>query len=389
MSSPTADVVIIGGGVIGSAVAYWLRCLGAGRVVVVERDTTYARASSSLSASSIRQQFSTPTNIALSQFGIGFLRAAGDLLAVDDDQPALGLQEPGYLYLASPAGLPVLEMNHAVQRANGVSVALLDPAALHARFPWLDTNGVAAGSLGLDGEGWFDGPALMAAFQRKARALGAEWLRGEAVQMERDGARVSAVRLADGSRIPCGVVVNAAGPYARAVAAMAGLALPVEARKRSVFVFACRTDLPGCPLLIDTSGVWVRPERDCYIAGWSPSDDAEDFGLEVDHALFEDTVWPALAARVPAFEAVRLMGAWAGHYEHNTFDCNALLGAHPDVPNLVFANGFSGHGMQQAPGVGRGIAELLLHGAYRTLDLSPLSVTRVGHGQPVRERCVI
>ena len=383
-----ADVVVVGGGVIGSAVAYWLRRFHVG-VTVVERDTTYAAASSSLSASSIRQQFSTPANIALSQFGIGFLRAAGDELEVDGDRPALGLREPGYLYLASEAGLPVLRANHAVQRAHGVAVTLLDPDALRQRFPWLDVGGVAEGSLGLDGEGWFDGPALMAAFQRKARALGAVWRGGAVVGFGRDGGRIASVRLQDGTVIPCGVVVNAAGPYARAVAAMAGVALPVEARKRSVFVFGCRTPLPGCPLIIDTSGDWVRPEGDRYLAGWSPPDDLEDFGLEVDHALFEDVVWPALATRIPAMEAVRAMGAWAGHYEVNTFDQNALLGAHADMPNLLFANGFSGHGMQQAPGVGRGIAELVAHGGYRTLDLSPLSVTRIAAGRPVRELCVI
>ena len=381
-------VVVIGGGVIGGAIATFLR-LGGASVTVVERDPTYAAASSSLSASSIRQQFSQPMNIALSQYGIAFLRDAAAHLSVDGDAPALGLQEPGYLYLAGPAGLDVLRANHAVQRAAGVQVTLLDPAALRGRFPWLCTNGVAAGSLGLDGEGWFDGPALAAAFRRKARALGAAWVHGDAVGLERDGAQIAAVQLADGSRLACGAVVNAAGPHARAVAAMAGVALPVEARKRCLFVFTCRDALPGCPLVIDPSGVWWRPEGDRFIAGWSPPDDTEEFGLQVDHALFDDVIWPALAARVPAFERVRQAGAWAGHYEFNTFDHNALLGRHPDVPNLYFANGFSGHGMQQAPGVGRGVAELILHGAYRTLDLSALSVARVGAGRPLLERNVI
>ena len=381
-------VVVIGGGVIGGAIATFLR-LGGASVTVVERDPTYAAASSSLSASSIRQQFSQPVNIALSQYGIAFLRDAAAHLSVDGDAPALGLREPGYLYLAGPSGLDVLRANHAVQRAAGVQVVLLDPAALRGRFPWLCTDGVAAGSLGLDGEGWFDGPALAAAFRRKARALGAAWMHGEAVGLERDGAQVVAVRLANGSRLACGAVVNAAGPHARAVAAMAGVALPVEARKRCVFVFTCPDALPGCPLVIDPSGVWWRPEGDRFIAGWSPPDDAEDTGLDVDHALFDGVIWPALAARVPAFERVRQAGAWAGHYEFNTFDHNALLGPLPGVPNLYFANGFSGHGMQQAPGVGRGVAELILHGAYRTLDLSALSVTRVGVGRPLLERNVI
>lgn len=385
------DVVVVGGGVIGSAVATFLRRDGGCRVSVVERDPSYAAASSSLSCSAIRQQFSTPVNIALSQFGIGFLRDAAAQLAVDGDAPALALREPGYLYLASAGGMPVLRANHAVQRGCGASVALLDPAELGARFPWLGTSGVAGASLGLDGEGWFDGPALLQAFRRKARSLGAEYVHGEVTEIERDGGRVAAVRCRDGRRIACGVVVNAAGPRARLVAAMAGLALPVEARKRCVFVLACRDALPGCPLVIDTSGVWFRPEGDRFLAGWSPpeAEDPEEFGLDVDHAQFDDVIWPALAARVPAFEAVRVAGAWAGHYEYNTFDHNALLGAHPDLPNLVFANGFSGHGMQHSPGIGRGISELILHGGYRTLDLSPLAVTRVGEGRAVRELNVI
>jgi len=149
--------------------------------------------------------------------------------------------------------------------------------------------------------------------------------------------------------------------------------------------------MPSCPLVIDTSGVWFRPERDRYLAGWSPpeADDPEDEALEVEHSQFDDVIWPALAARVPAFEAIRGMGAWAGHYDYNCFDQNALLGTHPDVPNLVFANGFSGHGMQHSPGIGRGISELILHGAYRTLDLSPLAITRVAANRPLRELNVI
>jgi len=385
------DVVIVGGGVIGSAIAMFLRQDSDCRVTVVERDPAYTTASSSLSASSIRQQFSTPVNIALSQFGLAFIRNVGAHLSVDGDGPALSLREPGYLYLASLEGLPILQANHAIQRCYGASVALLTPAELKTRFPWINPGGVVGASLGLKGEGWFDGPALMQAFRRKARALGAEYIHNEVVAIDRDGTSVSAVRLRNGQRIACGIIVNAAGPRARSVAAMAGLALPVEARKRCVFIFACRSELPGCPLVIDTSGVWFRPEGDRYLAGWSPpeADDPEEFALDVDHTLFDDVIWPALAARVPAFAAIRGLGAWAGHYEYNTFDQNALLGPHPDIPNLFFANGFSGHGMQHSPGVGRGISELILHGAYRTLDLSPLSVTRIAANRPLRELNII
>jgi FAD-dependent oxidoreductase domain-containing protein 1 len=185
--------------------------------------------------------------------------------------------------------------------------------------------------------------------------------------------------------------VNAGGPYARSVAAWAGVALPVEARRRSVFVVACRAELPGCPLVIDTSGVWFRPEGDRFLAGWSPpeADDPEILALDVDHAQWDEVVWPALAARVPAFEAVRVTGAWAGHYDYNTFDQNALIGRVPEVPNLFFANGFSGHGMQQAAGAGRAVSELIQHGRYTTLDLSDLDVGRVAAGRKLRELNII
>ncbi len=376
---------------IGSAAAYWLRRLDPRcRVVVLERDRSYARASSQLSASGIRQQFTTPANIALSQFGVAFLHRAREELAVEGELPPdAAFREQGYLTLAASDGLAALEAAFSVQREEGADVAWLDPAALAARFPWLITGGIAAGVLGLSGEGWFDGPGLHAALRRKSRALGAEWVHGEAAGFELEGARIAAVCLADGQRIAVGTVINAAGPYARAVAAMAGIELPVEARKRSVFVLRCREAVVPCPLVVDSSGAWFRPEGEGFIAGFSPADDAEDLGFDVDYEAFEQVLWPQLAARVRAFEALRVAGAWAGHYEYCTWDQNALLGTLPEAPNLVFANGFSGHGMQHAPGAGRGVAEWALYGAWRSLDLSALHVRRLTEGRKVVEGHVI
>ena len=152
------------------------------------------------------------------------------------------------------------------------------------------------------------------------------------------------------------------------------MALPVEARKRMVFTFACRAALPAFPLLIDPTGAYVRPEGDLYLSGMAPPEDADppatDFA--VDHAFFEETLWPIIATRVPAFEAIKPGRAWAGHYDFNTFDQNALVGPLPGFANLHVATGFSGHGLQQAPAVGRGLAELIVHGRYQSLDLSPL-----------------
>lgn len=390
----TQRVVIIGGGAVGSAIACFTLADPAfsGEVTVVERDPGYARASSALSASSIRQQFSTAINIELSLFGIQFLRQAGKLLAVAGEAPQIGLKEQGYLFLASAAGVSVLEDNHRLQRSMGADTVLLDSAELALRFPWLATEGVACGSLGLSGEGWFDGYSLLQAFRRKARVLGATYVTADACGFERQGARVSAVRLADGATLSCDIAVNAAGPWAREPAAWLGIDLPVRPRRRCVFVFDCGTRIDDAPLVIDPSGVYFRPEGPGrYICGGSPDPghDADGLPLEVDHSLFDDTIWPRLAERVPAFAALRQTTAWAGYYEYNTFDCNGIVGFHPDTPNLILANGFSGHGLQQSPAVGRGVSELIVEGGYRTLDLSALAFERIAANRPLLEKNVV
>lgn len=376
---------------MGSALAYWLtRLEPTASVLVIERDPGYATASSALSAASIRQQFTTPVNIRISQSGIEFLRASGELLAVDGAQPDIGLTETGYLYLANEAsGLESLRQAHAIQTRHGAAVALLTAAELAARFPWLATADVVAGSLGLRGEGWFDGYLLLMALARKARSQGARFVRGEATGVEVRGRRVEAVVLGEGSRLSCGYLINAAGPWARAVGRLAGIDLPVFARRRTVYVVACRTRMASFPLLIDPSGFWVRPEGNGFIAGLAPADDPDDAPLEPDYAAFETLLWPALAARVPAFEEARLERAWAGYYEMNVFDHNGIVGLHPDIANLGLMNGFSGHGMQQGPVVGRGMAELILHGRFTTLDLSDLGFERIAGERPLRELNVI
>ncbi len=376
---------------MGSALAFWLTRLDPRvSVTVIERDPTYTRASSALSAASIRQQFTTPVNIQIARASIDFLRSAIEFLAVDGAQPDIGLTEAGYLYLATNATAESLRRAHAIQTQHGAPVALLGPEQLAERFPWLETSDLAAGTLGLAGEGWYDGYLLLTAFARKARSQGARFVRGEVATVEVQASRVVAVSLADGSRLECGYLVNAAGPWARSVARLAGVDLPVFARRRTVYVVSCPTPLRPFPLLIDTSGFWMRPEGTAFIAGLPPGAvDPDDAPLEPEYEAFESQLWPALAARVPAFEAARLERAWAGYYEMNVFDHNGIVGLHPRLRNLGFLNGFSGHGMQQGPIVGRGLAELLLHGHFTSMDLSSLSFERLERGQPLLELNVI
>ena len=391
------DVVIVGGAVVGSAAAYFLATHPGfdGRVLVLEQDASYRNCATTRSVASIRHQFSTPENIRLSMAGTQFLRRAEHLLAVDGVPPGLSFHEAGYLFLAgSPEARVVLQRNHAVQRAEGADVTLLAANELAHRFPWLRVDDLAIGSLGLSGEGWLDAHALLHGFKRKAQSLGVVYRQAQAARLVRQGQQVVAVEQADGTRVACRWVINAAGTGATALAASAGIELPVRARKRCVFHFRSPAVTPGCGLVIDPTGVYFRPEGQGFIGGVAPPetqdpDVTDRTEFEVDHTLFDEVVWPTLAHRVPGFEALRLVSSWAGHYDVNLLDANVIVGPHPAVDNLLFANGFSGHGLQQSPGVGRALAEWVCSGGWQSLDLSALGWQRVVDGRPLMEQAVV
>jgi glycine/D-amino acid oxidase-like deaminating enzyme len=352
-------------------------------VVIVEPDPTYTFAASARSAASIRLQFSTPLNMALSAFGMQFLRSG--LLA------DVSLKESTYLCLASDAGVAALRENVGVQRRCGVGTRLYGPAELAARHPWINFADVAAAADTPRGEGWFDGYGLLRALRDANERGGVRYLRDRVAAVLLNSANgVDGVRLGGGDTLRCRSLVNAAGTHSRAIAASAGIDLPVFARKRNVFVFSC-ADPPPCPMVIDPSGLWFRPEGDRFICGVVPVDDPnvalDDF--EVEHRLFDELAWPALAHRVPAFEAVRVSGAWAGHYDYNEFDQNAFLGPCESVPGFLLASGFSGHGLQHAPAVGRALAEYIATGGYRSIDITPFGYDRLRSGRPIRERNII
>lgn len=388
------DVIIIGGGIIGSSVAYFLAREDRfpGSILVLEKDPTYAHSSTALSVGGIRQQFSTQENIQISQFGAAFLKSVKQHLAVRDEAPDISFQENGYLFLATKKGLPILQQNFQLQKSLGVDVMLLNPSELKYRYSWLDVADLAAGSLGLTNEGWFDPYSLLMALQRKARSLGAQYRSDEAIGIVMQEKRTRGVRLANGETLWFDYVVNAAGPRAEEIATMAGIAdLPVRPRKRFVYTFQCRTRLSDCPLVIDPSGVYFRPEGETFICGVSPPGklDPDCLDFDMDYRLFDEVIWPALAYRVPAFESIKRGRSWAGHYAYNIIDQNAILGFHPEIKNFIFANGFSGHGLQQAPAVGRAISELITFGSYQTLDLGKFSFDRFATGKLVKELNVV
>jgi glycine/D-amino acid oxidase-like deaminating enzyme len=385
------DIVIIGGAIVGSSVAYYLREEGfTGSIALIERDPQFSHAATTLSLASIRQQFSIPENIRLSQFTLKLFRRLKETFGADAD---IGFREGGYLILAGEAGLPILKANHETQVAEGADIVLEDAGQLARRFPWLSVEGISAGAYGRSGEGWFDAHAMLTLFRKALRDKKIDFITASATGISRDGNRVTGVSLDNGETLEAGIIVNAAGPNAGKVAAFAGLALPVEPRKRNVFVFEAREKYADMPLLVDPSGIYVRPEGSVYLTGGAEPEegdaapDPKDF--EVDWPLFEDVVWPILATRIPAFEAIKPTRAWVGHYDYNTLDQNAVIGPHPEVGNFLFANGFSGHGLQQAPAVGKSIAELVMHGGYRTIDCTAFGYERVAKGRAFRELNVI
>lgn len=396
------DVVIVGGAVIGSSVAYFLTANPdfKGSVLVVERDPTYAKASTSLSSSSIRTQFSNPINVKISQFGSTFIRNFAETMRVDDDRPDLNFHSGGYLFLANTEEQErTLRENHDVQIACGADVVLWDQENLARAFPHLRVDDIRLASYGRSGEGWFNNTGLMYGFKNKARAQGAEYVTDEVLAIGRAENCVTSVTLKSGVTVLAGTVVNASGPRAALTARMAGLDVPVEPRKRTLFVFDCAGTPEGTatvnagklPLMIDPSGVFCRPEGRYFLSGCPPiADPAVDWDdFEPQYQEFEGVIWPVLAERSAAFEAIKVVNQWSGHYDFNTLDQNLIVGRHPEVTNFIYANGYSGHGLQQAPAAGRAVSELIIYGEFRTLDLSEVGYERIIENRPFLEKAVI
>ncbi|MCP5026534.1 MAG: FAD-binding oxidoreductase [Actinomycetia bacterium] len=389
------DVVIAGGAVMGSSIAWFLahHFDFDGSILVVERDPTYESASTSHTNSCMRQQFSNAVNIKISKFGAEFVRNFRSYLGDDPEVPDIFVNHFGYMYLAGDdTRAETLRANQAIQAAHGAGTRIMSPSEISAAYPFYNVDDIVCGSHNVVDEGYFDSGTMFDWWRRQARQRGVEYLGGEVTDVQRDGQRITGVSLASGEQVQCGTLVNATGPRAVELARMAGLHLPVEPRKRYTFVFDAAEPLDrDLPLTIDPSGVHVRSEGSAYMAGCTPDIDPavayDDFVMDGD--IFEKKVWPVLAHRIPAFERIKVNTRWAGHYAHNTLDHNVVVGPHHEVQNFIFANGFSGHGMQQSPAIGRGVAELITHGSFQSLDLTPLGYRRIVDNEPFVESAII
>ena len=401
MSAPSKsnyDVVIIGGAMMGSSTAWFLTDNPDfnGSVLVVEMDSSYAKSSTAHTNSCMRQQFSNKINVQISQFAAEFVKNLRGHMGGDTRVPELDIQNYGYMYLADNEGFAdVLRSNQKVQLEAGAETQLLDANEIKARYPFYNVDDILLGSINLKDEGYWDGGTVFDWWRRSAKDRGVEYVTNRVAAIDVQGSKVQSVTLESGEVIACGQVVNASGPRAALTSKMAGINLPVEPRKRFTWIFSAEQPLDqDLPLTIDPSGVHVRQDGPkTYLAGSAPNPeddiavDPTDFNM--DHSRWENHVWPIIASRIPQFEAIKVVTEWAGHYAYNTLDQNAVLGPHPELTNFIFLNGFSGHGLQQSPAMGRATAEWLTYGGYRSLDMSPFGFERILQGRAFEEKAII
>jgi glycine/D-amino acid oxidase-like deaminating enzyme len=397
-ASNTYDVVIIGGAIMGASTAWFLidNPDFDGKVLVIDRDLTFEACSTSHSNSCMRQQFSTGLNVRISQFAADYVKNLRAYLGGDERVPKLSIRSFGYMYLANNQRFAdFLRTNQKIQSDAGAATQLLTPEQIQEAYPFYNVDDIVLGSINLVDEGYWDAGAVHDWWRRLSRERGVEWIENEVTAINRNAgnSRVESITLKSGEVICCGQLVNASGPRAAHTARLAGIDVPVEPRKRYSWIFKADKPLDrDLPLTIDPLGVHVRENGGgTYQCGaHSDIDPAVDYNdYAMDFSIWESHVWPIIASRIPQFEAIKVQAEWAGHYAYNTFDYNAIMGPHDELENFIFLNGFSGHGLQQSPAMGRGTAEWITYGEYRALDLKPFNYERIPANKPIVEQAVI
>jgi len=386
MMNKIYDVIIIGGGIMGSAAAYYLmKTDNTLKVAVVERDPTYVRASTTLSMANVRIQFSLKQNIEISQYALETLEQFEEEMAIEGERPKIFHRREGNLFLVSDAGRRGAEKALALQQSLGCRVNWWAPEKIKRYYPLYGTKGLAGGTFGSD-DGHLDAYAVLMAYKAKAKSLGVKYIKDEVEKIRAKHGRATGVQTVRNSALTGGYVINCAGAWAAQIAGTAGTTLPVMPVKRQVFVLDTAVKPQGpLPLTVLPSGLYFRTETGGVILlGKSMEEDPIGYQFSWDDKRFVEILWPELAEFVPAFDRLKLVRGWAGLYAVNTLDGNAILGEWPEIKGLFLANGFSGHGLQQAPAVGRYLSELILERSL-SLDLSIFSPARILENKPLSE----
>lgn len=383
------DVAIIGGGAIGASVAYYLKTMNPGlSVTVIERDPTYAQASTPRASGGVRRLFSLPENIALSNYSIPFFETFADTMAVGDQKAEIGFKKGGYIFIVPPSSIDMLKANYDTELSMGCNVVWLTPDEIKHKFPSMYVGDLGAAVHSPD-DGWLDPYAVLMGFRKKAQSLGAVFVAEDVTAMERQGARVTAA-VTSTQRIEADTFVNAAGAWAKEICAMLGFKVPIEPLRRFEHYFECEETIEPLPYLKDPERLAFRPEGKGYSGGVPTLAEPRGYNMEADHDYFENVVWPALAHRFPQFERTKCKSTLPGLYDQNDLDGNVIIGPGADgLGNFHMLAGFSGHGLMHAPGCGLAMAELILKGRYETLDLTRFGWKRVADGAPLPERGII
>ena len=384
------DIVIIGGGIVGSAVAYFLARTGrAGKVAVIEPDPSYACSATPTANGGVRQLFSLPENILMARYGLEFFAEFHGVMAIDGAPADIGFKRRGYLFISDDGGHAQMEANHRLQESLGARVDMLDRNALAARFPSLNVTDVALAVHAPD-DAWVNPHAALMGFRDKARWLGVDYVEDRVVDWRAGGNLARDVVLASGATLAANSFVLAAGAWSGEIGAMIGLSLPVEPMCRESHYFVTSNDIEPLPFIKTETHLAFGPEGEGFAGGLPDWDRPAGFHADAHPTRFEDLVWPHLAHRLPPLETLKLQRSWVGHYARNTLDLTAIVGRwEGGCENVYMACGYSGHGIMHAPASGLALAELVLEGGYRTLDIRAFGYGRIAAGRPYRERGII
>ena len=384
------DIVIIGGGIIGSSVAYHLARDGrAGTIAVIERDITYSEAATPRGSGGIRQLFSLPENIEMARYGLDFYKKFDQTMSSKGDQISISFRRQGYLFVSDAGNEKVMEQNFHNQQKMGVKAQLLDNTNLEQLFPSIYNNDVKLAVYSPD-DAWIDAYSALNGFKSRARELGVTYVSEEISSANIQNKKIKSLKCAEGPTVRGEVFILATGAWSGEIAKYFDVNIPVEPMSRESYFFRCDKEIEPLPFIKTETDLAFRPEGNGFTGGMPDWSVKGGWNWELSPTRFEDTVWPSLAHRIPAMKTIKLERSWRGHYARNNLDYNAIIGPWAANPhNLLIATGFSGHGIMHAPATGLAISELVLEGRYKTIDLTRFGTERVLAEKPYRESGIV
>lgn len=388
------DVIFIGGSLMASSTAFNLLSERPDlKILMIEKDPTYKHAATPLALGGIRQQFTERTNIRMAKMSVETFENFGEIMETKTfGKPNIDLRQGGYLFLVNEDKWPTALENAEIQRSEGVDIRLLSVSDLETMLPETDLTGIVGGTV-CPREGVLCPASVLNGYLHKVKEMGVTIINDEVVDIKMNGDKIVNVVCKSGDEYSAGAYVNAAGPWANLIGDMIGVEIPIKPLSHDLYVakMPMEADVGTAYTTLPTETYWYREHKtaDTLICGRTKLDFEFGFNYDVDVPFFEKAVWPDLAAHMQSLDRLKLINYWRGCYEYNYIDHNAIIGQHPDVPNLYLINGFSGHGMMQAPAAGKGLAEYILHDEYRTLDLSRMNIRRFRENKLIVEKAII